>query len=396
MRAGQEMRDLANPKKLRLCYLADLHSFHTQRWASYFAKKGHSVVVLSPTQMEIPGVRVRALFWRPGFPKIFQLANVFLVLAVLRTFKPHVLHAHFVRFYGWLAALSSFKPLVITVWGGDILGDQGAFSDLLGRKLTPFALKKADIVTAHSRFLKQRVVELGKQESRVRLVGCPGVDRKQFRPGLDTYSLRRELGIGAGSVVLCTRLINPLYNTEIVLKAISLVLKEAPATKFIFSEHGGDKVYIQQMKAFARELGVENSILFFEEIPHDRMPLFLNLAEVFVSIPDSDGMPQSLLEAMSCGTVPVVSNLRQYDEVVRKEANALVVQQKDARAVARAILILLKDAALRETLSKACLDTIMEGMDYEVEMEKMEKLYYELSKVGDREGGVQTANQSRG
>jgi len=382
IRTRQETSNSANPKKLRLCYLADLHSFHTQRWASYFARKGHSVIVLSPTQMEIPDVRVRTLFWKPGFPKIFQLANVFRVLAVLRTFKPHVLHAHFVRFYGWLGALCFFKPLVITVWGGDILEDQGALSDLFGKKLTPFALKRANIVTAHSRFLKQRVVELGKPESQVRLVGCPGVDRKQFRPGLDTYSLRRELGIGAGSVVLCTRLINRLYNTEIVLKAISLVLKEAPATKFIFSEHGGDKVYIRQMKALARELGVENSLLFLAEIPHDRMPLFLNLAQVFVSIPDSDGMPQSLLEAMSCGTVPVVSSLPQYNEVIRNEANALVVQQKDASAVAGAILRLLKDAALRETLSKACVDTITEGMDYKVEMEKMEKLYYELSKVG--------------
>jgi glycosyltransferase involved in cell wall biosynthesis len=333
--------------------------------------------------MEIPDVRVRTLFWKPGFPKIFQLANVFRVLAVLRTFKPHVLHAHFVRFYGWLGALCFFKPLVITVWGGDILEDQGALSDLFGKKLTPFALKRANIVTAHSRFLKQRVVELGKPESQVRIVGCPGVDRKQFRPALNTDSLRRELGIGDGSVVLCTRLINRLYNTEIVLRAISLVLKEAPATKFIFSEHAGDKVYIQQMKAFARELGVENSLLFVAEIPHDRMPLFLNLAQVFVSIPDSDGMPQSLLEAMSCGTVPVVSNLPQYNEVIRNEANALVVQQKDAGEVAGAILRLLKDAAFRKKLSSACADTITEGMDYEVEMEKMEKLYYDLSKVDD-------------
>jgi glycosyltransferase involved in cell wall biosynthesis len=285
--------------------------------------------------------------------------------------------------YGWLAALSSFKPLVITVWGGDILKDQGAFSDFLGRKLTPFALKKANIVTVHSRFLKQRVLELGKPESQVRTVGCPGVDRKQFRPGLDTDSLRRELSIGDGSVVLCTRLINRLYNTEIVLRAISLVLKEAHATKFIFSEHAGDKVYIQQMKALARELGVENSLLFFTEIPHNRMPLFLNLAQVFVSIPDSDGMPQSLLEAMSCGTVPVVSNLPQYDEIIKNEANAIVVQQKDVSALARAILKLLQDNALRDKLSSACVDTVVEGMDYEVEMEKMEKLYYELGKVGD-------------
>lgn len=384
-------------RKLRLCYVADLRSLHTQKWVDYFVQRGHSVVVLSPTRMKLPGVRVHGIFWRPGLPKLFQLANVLPVLAVLRTFRPDVLHAHYVRVYGWLAALSFFRPLVITVWGGDILEDQGAFSDVFGKKLTPFALGRASVVTAHSRFLRKRVIELGKPENRVAIVGCPGVDRKQFRPGLDSDSLRNELaaelapgmapGLGATlksgnvPVVLCTRLINRLYNTETVIRAIPLVLKEVPAAKFIFSELAGEKLYIQEMKVLVKELGAEGSVIFLEEIPRARMPLFLNLARVFVSIPDSDGMPQSLLEAMSCGTVPIVSDLPQYDELIKSETNALVVPPKDVRALAGAILRLLKDNALREKLSRACVDTVMEGMDYEAEMAKMERLYYELSRA---------------
>lgn len=334
----EKMNVLADPRKLRLCYVADLRSVHTQRWVYYFARRGHSVAVLSPTRMELPGVRVHGIFWRPGLPKLFQLANILPILAVLRTFRPDVLHAHYVRVYGWLAALSSFKPLVITVWGGDILADQGAFSDLLGRKLTPFALRKASMVTAQSHFLKQRVIELGKPESQVRLVGH-GVNRKQFRPGLNTDPLRNELSLGEVPVVLCTRLMDRLYNTEVILRAIPLVLREVPAAKFIFSEYVGEKTYVQEMKALAKELGVGGSVIFFKEIPHSRMPLFLNLARVLVSIPDSDsGMPQTVLEAMSCGTVPVVSSLPQYKEFIANEANALVVPPKDVRAVAGAIL----------------------------------------------------------
>ena len=371
--------------KLRLCYVADLRSVHTQRWVSYFAQRGHSVTVLSPTRMELPGVKVHSIFWKPGLPKILQLANVVPILSVLRAVKPHVLHAHYVRVYGWLAALSYFKPLVITVWGGDILEDQGAFSDLFARKLTPFALRRAAAVTAHSKFLMKRVIELGKPESRVHMVGCPGVDRRQFKRGLNTDSLRRELDGAAsenGPFILCTRLMDKLYNTETIIKTIPLVLEEVPGTKFIFSEYAGERAYILDMKALVKRLTVEASAIFLKTIPHERMPLFLNLAHVFVSIPDSDGMPQSLLEAMACGTVPVVSDLPQYSELIKNETNALVLPSKDAQALAKTIIRLLRDNALREKLSRACVDTIVDGMDYEVEMEKMERLYYKLSGVG--------------
>ena len=371
--------------KLRLCYVADLRSVHTQRWVSYFAQRGHSVTVLSPTRMELPGVKVHSIFWKPGLPKILQLANVVPILSVLRAVKPHVLHAHYVRVYGWLAALSYFKPLVITVWGGDILEDQGAFSDLFARQLTPFALRRAAAVTAHSKFLMKRVIELGKPESRVHMVGCPGVDRRQFKRGLNTDSLRRELDGAAsenGPFILCTRLMDKLYNTETIIKTIPLVLEEVPGTKFIFSEYAGERAYILDMKALVKRLAVEASAIFLKTIPHERMPLFLNLAHAFVSIPDSDGMPQSLLEAMACGTVPVVSDLPQYSELIKNEINALVVPSKDAQALAKTIIRLLRDNALREKLSRACVDTIVDGMDYEVEMEKMERLYYKLSGVG--------------
>ena len=396
--------------KLRLCYVADLRSVHTQRWVSYFAQRGHSVTVLSPTRMELPGVKVHSIFWKPGLPKILQLANVVPILSVLRAVKPHVLHAHYVRVYGWLAALSYFKPLVITVWGGDILEDQGAFSDLFARKLTPFALRRAAAVTAHSKFLMKRVIELGKPESRVHMVGCPGVDRRQFKRGLNTDSLRCELtheqaserqqihelaeralerpreqveaASENGPFILCTRLMDKLYNTETIINAIPFVLREVPGTKFIFSEYAGEKAYILDMKALVKRLAVEASAIFLKTIPHERMPLFLNLAHVFVSIPDSDGMPQSLLEAMACGTVPVVSDLPQYSELIKNETNALVLPSKDAQALAKTIIRLLRDNALREKLSRACVDTIVDGMDYEVEMQKMESLYYKLSRVG--------------
>ena len=369
----------ANGRALRLCYVADLRSSHTVRWVSYFARRGHAVLVLSPTVVQIPGVSVRRIFRTPTLPKLVQLLNVAPVLRAVASFRPHVLHAHYARIYGWLAALAFFRPFVVTVWGGDILQDQGAFADSMGRTLTPFTLKRADLVTAHSRFLRDRVVDLGGRTTVVEIVGCPGVDRRTFKPGIDTGALRGELRLGEGPVVFCPRIIDPLYNTETVVRAIPEVVREIPGVRFVFSEHMGSHPHIQAMKGLVEELGVGAAAVFVDSIPHELMPLYFNLARVLVSIPDSDGMPQSLLEAMACGTVPVVAALPQYDGVVQDGVNALTVNRKDPHSVALAVVRLLKDDGVRARLSQAAAATTAEGMDYEVEMAKMEKLYFRLA-----------------
>ncbi len=381
LRSAEEPTHRGLSNKLRLCFVDDLFCFHNRRWIDYFVRRGHSILVLSPNDPKIPGVKVWKLWRTPTLPKLLQLFNVFVVLRAIVSFRPHVLHAHYTRIYGWLAALTFFKPLVVTVWGGDILDDQGAFSDLLGKRLTPFAIKRASIVTAHSSYLRDKVIALGQVPDRVRMVGCPGVDRRIFKPGIDTAALRAELRIGNAPVVLCTRLVDRLYNTETIIRAVPEVLREIPEAKFLFTALAANTEYLSEMRRLARSLDVEHSVVFLDMIPHDRMPLFLNLAGVFVSIPDSDGMPQSLLEAMACGTPSVVSELPQYQGVIEDKVNGLVVNQKSAKAVAEAILKVLKEESLRRRLSQASLNTGAECMDYEIEMAKMERFYYELSGI---------------
>jgi glycosyltransferase involved in cell wall biosynthesis len=58
-------------------------------------------------------------------------------------------------------------------------------------------------------------------------------------------------------------------------------------------------------------------------IPHEEMPAYYSLAEVAVSVPRSDGLPQSLFEALACGTPSVLGRLAAYEEVVTDGESAL-------------------------------------------------------------------------
>ena len=76
--------------------------------------------------------------------------------------------------------------------------------------------------------------------------------------------------------------------------------------------------------------------------------------DVFVmgSVPRSEGVPTSVLEAMACGLPVVATDVGAVREVVEDGVTGFVVPPLDAGAIARATLRLLDDASLRARLGE--------------------------------------------
>jgi glycosyltransferase involved in cell wall biosynthesis len=101
------------------------------------------------------------------------------------------------------------------------------------------------------------------------------------------------------------------------------------------------------------------------------MPLYYSLADAVVAAPSSDGMPQSLFEALACEAPVVLARLPCYDEFVRHEESALLVE-RTPRALADAVVRLWSDDELRARLTrrgrglvagKADLDRNLDGLE---------------------------------
>src|SRR5262249_54503221 len=78
---------------------------------------------------------------------------------------------------------------------------------------------------------------------------------------------------------------------------------------------------------------------------------------------DRDGIPNVLVEAMAMG-IPVVSTpVSAIPELVEDGVNGLLVPQRDAEALARALARLLEDPALRARLGGAGQDNVRRSSD---------------------------------
>lgn len=369
---------------MKICFIGDGKSIHVKRWAEHLAERGYLVSLISIREggqlRGVQQVSLKPLHKDKRLSFFVRLMDHFLsVKRFVHQMRPDILHSHYANLPGWYGAFCNFHPFVLTLWGGDILADQGAFKFPFSRRLTKWTMEKADLITVHSRFLRDTALQLSKVGGKIKRVNW-GIDLTRFRPRTDVHRLRTTMGLGSGPVVLSMRIPHPLYNIDTIIRSIPLVRIHIPDVKLIVKEYLAESTYVEELRGLVDELGLRDVVTFVGEVPYDHIPLYLNTADVYVSVPLSDGMPISLMEAMACGTAPVLSDLPQYKEMIEEGENGLYVPPRDEAALSEALITLLRDQGLRRRIVDNNVKKIREMGDFTSEMGKMEGYYRKLLK----------------
>lgn len=374
---------------MRLAFIADPLSIHTQRWLAFFAGRGHEVHLLDlraagrAPAPPLPGVAVHEIPKGPKLPLPRGQGLLYYPFAavrarrIVRRLRPQLLHAHYISEHAWVAALSGFRPLVLTAWGGDVLAEQGAFDRRIQRILTPFAIRSAALLTADADPLAAALDRYRRPATPVLMIRF-GADRALFHPEIDSSALRRSLDLGAGPVVLSSRSFQPVYRIETIVRAWPAVAARRPDARLLLKSYFADPAYAAMLRHLADDLGVGEAVRFAGATDYAELPAYYNLAAVTVSVPASDGLPATALEALACGSALVVSDLPWTRGVITHEWNGLLMPSGDPAALAAALLRLLDDAALRERLAANGLAFSAAHGDWDHEMRKMEQAYVEL------------------
>jgi glycosyltransferase involved in cell wall biosynthesis len=188
-------------------------------------------------------------------------------------------------------------------------------------------------------------------------------------------------------VVLSIRAARPLYNLLIIAAAIPEVVARVPAARFVIRTYSVDNALLAEFRARVEASGVSGAVEYIGDLPDDHAIAELyRRAAVAVSVPSSDGTPQSVLEAMACGAVPVLSDLPWLREWVHDDQAALVVPVGDSEALARAIVRLLTEAPLRARLRATGLDVVRDHADSTLWMARNEAIYRRLAAAAPRPG----------
>ena len=297
---------------------------------------------------------------------------------ILAEIKPDIIHAHQVHPYGFWAALSQFRPFIITPMGSDII--ILAMKYQVYRKIAKYVFDKADILTGASTVLKNCCLQIGLEENKYQWVQN-GVDLSIFTPNRDGSGklLRNELGISNNSpIIFYARGFTPLYNIDKIIEAIPNVLNKYPGAKFLFAHHFGD--IGSTLKDLVRKLNLSNSVIFMGFIHHKDMPNYLKIADIFISIPSSDNSPSAVYEALACGVPTIIGKLPWTDYAMRHLKNTYMIDEVSPSSISDAIIHLLTDKELQTAIKTTGYQTVKQYFCYHSNMKYMEHLMLGLVK----------------
>lgn len=177
-----------------------------------------------------------------------------------------------------------------------------------------------------------------------------GIDVARFaRHPADTTSLREELGVGPGPVLLTVCRLNVPRDFATLLSAFGTVRQALPDAHLLIVGDGPQRADVE---ALIRRLGLEHCARvtgYRRDVPD-----LMALADVYVLTSYGwEGHPISTLEAQAAGVPVVVTDAGGSGEAVQHEKTGLVVPKSDADQMAVALLRLLRDPDLRYRMGQA-------------------------------------------
>lgn len=313
---------------MRLVLIGDAQSPHLLKWArALAAAPGLELWAISSRgfmpafDAVVPLARRLALDTQPvhvgGNGRL--LMNLPRVARWLSRVDADWLHPHYLTSHGtlaWLAKrLSGLRAGIVgSAWGSDILvTPQRSFLHAwLARRI----LRNCTLATSDSAYMAERM----------RALGAPEV--MTFAFGLEALPTE-PVAKKTPWLFFANRGLEPIYRPDRVLALFAEIAARQPTAQLVIANSGSLAAALPDA---ARALGLSVGALangqqleFVGRLDATAQAGWYDRAQWYLSLPQSDSVSVSLLEAMAHGCIPLVSDLPANRELVRDHDNGGIV-----------------------------------------------------------------------
>ncbi|MCK5305943.1 MAG: glycosyltransferase [Candidatus Omnitrophica bacterium] len=277
----------------------------------------------------------------------------------------------------WAAKLAKVKIIIHTPHGHIFYGYFGWFKT----KLFIYLERLTALITDRIITLTQR----GKREHlRYRVAGpdkfvsiYSGIEVEKFTNfKIDIIKEREKLNIPSDALVIgVAGRLEPVKGNKYFISCLPDVVKVFPALK-VFIVGGGSRR--ERLEQYVKNLNLSKNVIFKGEC--DDIRRIVSSFDVFVSSSLNEGMGRCLLEAQALGVPIAATNVGGVSEVVKDGLTGILVPARNPKAMAEAVINLLKSKSIRRDMSRQAKKWIGDKFSVKVMVEKITDLYEELMK----------------
>ena len=243
-----------------------------------------------------------------------------------------------------------------------------------------WACRKADEILAIVEESKDRLIKLGFDRKKITAIMNAEIPENYSNKKVDV-ELKKKLEEKYSKDIIISYIGNFGHHRglDIAIDAMKIVVKEVPNVKFLIVG-GGDG-----FKELKNKISPENNIILAGRQPHESLPTYLFISDIGLiphrSNPHVEStIPNKIFQNMLMGKPQIVSDVKPLKRIINETNSGLVFKAGDPSSLAQSIIKLAKDEKLRKSLGENGRKAAIEKYNWNVEGEKLTKLYKKLEK----------------
>jgi glycosyltransferase involved in cell wall biosynthesis len=323
-------------------------------------------------------VRARKGFW--AFPRKLYLKEFFQAAAIAeQMLKDHEIkhiHAHFAHgatTVAWMVSIITDLKFSFTAHAKDIYLESLNPADFLRRKMDA-----AEFVITCTKANQRHLESLSKTPVHCLYHGLSA----EFTELLESNSGDRTKQNGHLRALAVGRLV-PKKGLDTFIEACGILQNRKVDFKAQIVGENGE--HTEKLKYLIKKYSLEKKVLLAGSMTQNSLFHEYHNSDVFclpcrvLENGDRDGIPNVMVEAMSCGLPVVSTDISGIPEIISNGENGVLVEPEDASALADSMQKICTDRAFAERLSKAGLKTAQENFNGKASAGKLYQLFETVS-----------------
>jgi len=301
--------------------------------------------------------------------------------------KPDILHAHSPALNGLAAAKAARQfnlPLVyeIRAFWEDAAVDHGNCKEgdlryRLTRAMETRAIKQADAVTTICEGLRKDIIARGVDDKKVTVIPNAVNPDKFVLGGEADPVLKKQLNLDGARVLGFIGSFYAYEGLSMLLDGLPKIRQQHPDIKVLLVGGGPQDEALKQQ---AKEMGIEDLVIFAGRVPHDQVHLYYDLIDILVYPRLSMRLtelvtPLKPLEAMAQGRLFVASDVGGHKELVQDGVNGRLFKANDVDAMSIVVSDLLSRSEQWQSLCNAGRSYVERERNWRVSVSRYQSLY---------------------
>ena len=286
------------------------NSIHVSAYIRALSQFEPEIFLLSEEACDFEGAQGNFLVDFRKLSPVSVKRNMKRLKTILQELRPDIIHIHQINRLAFFTTKVAHKlgiPCVATAWGSDVLliPKQNTFF----RHLVKKSLERSETVTADAQVMIDEMQQL-----------CPSASKYVHLQ----YGVRLVESAPKEKLIYSNRLHEKLYRIDRVIAYFADFNQFYPDWKLVIAGSGSET---EKLKELVADFGLTDRVEFVGWLKPEQNASWYGRAKMYVSIPESDGTSVSVLEAMSAGCIPVVSDLPVSHEWIENKVNGIIESQ---------------------------------------------------------------------